>query len=216
MGWFLHLSTPTSHLATPLLHAGLNGSPTAAVDQRPGHHFSTHHHHIYNHSALANISPLVLRLTNIHLNLHLTTIPNQLADFSLPLHLTSIVRFFTNSYALASGCFNPSPTTVLTLIPPTMAYLKSTRSTAIKIQSRAAQVTVADYSRPPLLRLPVELLHLVCIYLEPTEVAIFRLLNREIAEIGISASSQSSSFFSMRAASGSLRTSPSTLLSAST
>ncbi|KAK3170057.1 hypothetical protein OEA41_009442 [Lepraria neglecta] len=52
-------------------------------------------------------------------------------------------------------------------------------------QSRAAQVTVADYSRPPLLRLPVELLHLVCTYLEPTEVANFRLLNKEIAEIGI-------------------------------
>ena len=52
-------------------------------------------------------------------------------------------------------------------------------------QSRAAQVTVADCSRPPLLRLPVELLHLVCTYLEPTSVANFRLLNREIAEIGI-------------------------------
>ena len=52
-------------------------------------------------------------------------------------------------------------------------------------QSRAARVTVADYGRPPLLRLAVELLHLVCTYLEPTEVANFRLLNWEIAEIGI-------------------------------
>ena len=46
-------------------------------------------------------------------------------------------------------------------------------------------MTVADYNRPPLFCLPVELLHLVCTYLEPTEVASFRLLNREIAEIGI-------------------------------
>ena len=41
------------------------------------------------------------------------------------------------------------------------------------------------HSRPPLLRVPTELLHKIFTYLTPTEAANFRLLHRRIANIGV-------------------------------